>query len=276
MKIGKCSAVTTVAILSFSLSLAYGQNAADSEPDRRDHPVYGEADAGRPAHPLYGDTEPDTFRPGPSVDPTEPGGFQANRVQVSEDLMDLAVFHDDLEEFGRVEDLIVDLQERRVAFVLVRPTREFGREARVNYAIAPQALTVQNGRLTLGSSLQEAETSQVLSQADLAELLGGGQELPQILLVERRTAEGVYGQPGERQQPAQAQQQRPVTQDDEEAVVPPEVRGGVPPEMRGGIPPEERSTVPTDETGLRPRDPSGANGSAQPRGAGGESGGQRR
>jgi hypothetical protein len=261
-----------------------------------EHPVE-DTTPERGTHPAYGEVEREPLRPDPVWLRTEdfPGDLSGEGLQLSGTMLNTTVYQAEEEPMGEVVDLIVGLDDGRVAFIVVQPRTEFGEDNNVNLAISPRAVTVQHGYLVLMHTLEGVMGSQVVSEALLGELLADpeiAERLPAIVLVEQAPAPALFGQPGPRgqqqepapqgeaqqqQQPQQQAQQapegRPLEVLPQEALprevlpreaqprdarVAPEVRGGVPPEVRGGIPPEQETPVPVPGTGLDAGGPTGA------------------
>ncbi len=216
-----------------------------------------ELEVERGGHPLYGEPQPEPIKPEPVILTPElfPAEFDPGETRTTGSLLDLAVFLEGNEALGQIEDVVVDLERGRVAYLMVRPEAEFGQEPTVGYAVSPEALAVENGHLYLTVSLEEAEAGPVLTEAGLRVVAETANRLPPVAMVERAAAVAAeFGQPQQARQEIAREGELPA---DREEVVPPEVRGGVPPEHRGGIPPEVRTPVPSN-TGLDPAGPTNA------------------
>lgn len=227
----------------------------------------------RGVHPLYGAPEPQILKPEEIEMKPElfPGNLRAGETIGAWSLLDQTVFRENDQALGRVEDLVIDFKNGRVAYLLIRPEVDFGEEAQVDYAVSVDALTVKSGYLFTTESTQEAERSPILTDAGVAALVGGpGEKLPGIVLVEREVAIAPqeYGQSSParetemepKREPEVVQpkepKREPVETEVKETRVPIEVRGGVPPEHRGGVPPEARTPV-DGGIGLKPAGPTG-------------------
>lgn len=131
------------------------------------------------------------------------GGEQqgSKEIKLSEDLMDSALIDQNDEEIGTISDMLVNLQDGKISFVLLE-TEESGEL----YAVSPMSLQASmDGQFQLSVTREDFENAESLSLEDAAEQAGqqqeteiaGVSESPEIYLYEDSEEETtVFGAPG--------------------------------------------------------------------------------
>jgi sporulation protein YlmC with PRC-barrel domain len=138
-----------------------------------------------------------------AVGQAQTGGGQ---VRLASDLMDTDVTNAQQQTLGKISDILVNLDDGSISFVLLEPDTGFWETADETYAIAPQAFQVADeDRITLNITKQDLEQAQALNQQNLQQhaqqsrMAGAqAQQQPQVFRYqdddEGRTR-GVFGRP---------------------------------------------------------------------------------
>jgi sporulation protein YlmC with PRC-barrel domain len=120
---------------------------------------------------------------------------EESRFRLASRLIGERIRSEQHEEIGEVDDLIVNMSDGSLSFVLIQPNTTFWEMAREDYAVAPQSLRrLERGGLQLNVTPEELENSQLLTEAELQEQFAAGTGGDQIFRVEVTPGQpGVFG-----------------------------------------------------------------------------------
>jgi sporulation protein YlmC with PRC-barrel domain len=90
------------------------------------------------------------------------------QLRMARDVTDMDLVNEQQEEIGQIRDLLVNVEEGRVGFVLFSEGAGLFQVGGEEYAVAPQALRVEDERAILNVTQQQLEQAQTLTAAQVA------------------------------------------------------------------------------------------------------------
>ena len=206
------------------------QQQAQQEAQRLSQQVHQQIEFGAPDREQDMQQQPRAQpTPGPEQDDQagffEPEGLrQTNELNLASDLMDARIDDQRGEELGEISDLLVDLEQGRVGFALIKSQAGFWDMGDAEFAVSPRAFEVRENRLILNLTPQDLEVAQLLTQQQLSDQIeqqaqisaDEARQSPEVFRYQDNgTAPGVFGEPGrEREESPESPEPGPPAQQD--------------------------------------------------------------
>ena len=124
-------------------------------------------------------------------------------LRMARDVKDLELVNEQQEEIGQIRDLLVSLEQGHLGFVLFSESAGLFEMGGDEYAVAPQALRVQDDRAVLNITQQQLEQAETITAQQVAEQAQEQAEIdpeeahqsPQVFRYQEEDENGVFAAP---------------------------------------------------------------------------------